>query len=255
MATCLITGGAGFLGSHLCDRLLAEGHRVICVDNLDTGSLENIEHIRDPRFAFVLHDMVEHLEYCPDRSTRSTTSRRRRVPSTTCACRCTRSRSARTARTTRWASPSATAHASCSPRPARSTATRRCTRSRRATGGTSTPSARAACTTRPSGTPRRSRWRTPPAGRQHQDRPDLQHLRAAHAAPRRPRDPDVPPPGDGQQADHGLRRGGPDPVVLLRHRPDRRTDPARSAATTTSPSTSATPVSTRSCSSPRRSSG
>ena len=48
MATCLVTGGAGFLGSHLCDELLARGHRVICVDNLETGSLANIEHIRDP---------------------------------------------------------------------------------------------------------------------------------------------------------------------------------------------------------------
>ena len=49
MPTSLVTGGAGFLGSHLCDRLLGEGHRVICVDNLDTGTLENIEHIRDGR--------------------------------------------------------------------------------------------------------------------------------------------------------------------------------------------------------------
>jgi dTDP-glucose 4,6-dehydratase len=48
MPTCLVTGGAGFLGSHLCDELLARGHRVICVDNLETGSLANIEHIRDP---------------------------------------------------------------------------------------------------------------------------------------------------------------------------------------------------------------
>ena len=62
MATCVVTGGAGFLGSHLCDRLLAEGHRVVCVDNLDTGSLENIEHIHDPRFAFELHDMVDHID-------------------------------------------------------------------------------------------------------------------------------------------------------------------------------------------------
>jgi dTDP-glucose 4,6-dehydratase len=54
MSTCLITGGAGFLGSHLCDELLARGHRVICVDNLETGSLANIEHIRDP-------DRFEHL--------------------------------------------------------------------------------------------------------------------------------------------------------------------------------------------------
>ena len=47
MATCIVTGGAGFLGSHLSDHLLASGHRVICVDNLDTGSLQNIHHIRD----------------------------------------------------------------------------------------------------------------------------------------------------------------------------------------------------------------
>ena len=45
MATCLVTGGAGFLGSHLCDFLLERGHRVICVDNFDTGSLQNIEHL------------------------------------------------------------------------------------------------------------------------------------------------------------------------------------------------------------------
>ncbi|MEZ5079176.1 MAG: UDP-glucuronic acid decarboxylase family protein [Thermoleophilia bacterium] len=62
MPTSLVTGGAGFLGSHLCERLLAEGNRVICVDNLDTGTLENIEHIRDPRFDFVQHDMTEHLD-------------------------------------------------------------------------------------------------------------------------------------------------------------------------------------------------
>ena len=56
MPTSVVTGGAGFLGSHLCDRLLAEGHRVLCVDNLDTGTLENIEHVRDGRFVFVQHE-------------------------------------------------------------------------------------------------------------------------------------------------------------------------------------------------------
>ncbi len=61
MPTSLVTGGAGFLGSHLCDRLLADGHRVICVDNLDTGTLENIEHIRSGDFVFVLHDVTEHI--------------------------------------------------------------------------------------------------------------------------------------------------------------------------------------------------
>ncbi|HEU0250084.1 MAG TPA: NAD-dependent epimerase/dehydratase family protein, partial [Solirubrobacteraceae bacterium] len=50
MSTCLVTGGAGFLGSHLCDELLSRGHRVICVDNLETGSLNNIAHIRDSMF-------------------------------------------------------------------------------------------------------------------------------------------------------------------------------------------------------------
>ncbi len=62
MTTSIVTGGAGFLGSHLCDRLLAEGHHVICVDNLDTGTLENIEHIREDRFTFMQHDMIGHLE-------------------------------------------------------------------------------------------------------------------------------------------------------------------------------------------------
>ena len=62
MPTSLVTGGAGFLGSHLCDRLLADGHRVICVDNLDTGTLEHIEHIRSGDFVFLEHDMTSHLE-------------------------------------------------------------------------------------------------------------------------------------------------------------------------------------------------
>ncbi len=61
MGTCIVTGGAGFLGSHMCDHLLEQGHRVICVDNLDTGSLQNIEHIRDDRFTFLQHDLTEPL--------------------------------------------------------------------------------------------------------------------------------------------------------------------------------------------------
>jgi dTDP-glucose 4,6-dehydratase len=54
-----VTGGAGFLGSHLCDELLARGHRVICVDNLETGSLANIEHIRGSEFTHLNVDIID----------------------------------------------------------------------------------------------------------------------------------------------------------------------------------------------------
>ncbi len=62
MPTAVVTGGAGFLGSHLCEHLLQAGHRVICVDNLESSTLENLEHLRDDAFSFVNHDMVEHLQ-------------------------------------------------------------------------------------------------------------------------------------------------------------------------------------------------
>jgi dTDP-glucose 4,6-dehydratase len=62
MPTSVVTGGAGFLGSHLCEYLLAQRHRVICLDNLETASLENINHIRDDDFAFVNQDVMQHIE-------------------------------------------------------------------------------------------------------------------------------------------------------------------------------------------------
>ena len=62
MPVSVVTGGAGFLGSHLCERLIAEGHEVICIDNLDTGSLQNIEHIRGEGFAFVNRDVTEFID-------------------------------------------------------------------------------------------------------------------------------------------------------------------------------------------------
>ncbi|MFH1078171.1 MAG: UDP-glucuronic acid decarboxylase family protein [Patescibacteria group bacterium] len=58
--TILVTGGAGFIGSHLCDRLLRDGHDVICLDNLFTGSRKNIEHlVGNPRFTFVERDVQQ----------------------------------------------------------------------------------------------------------------------------------------------------------------------------------------------------
>jgi len=66
MSTSVVTGGAGFLGSHLSRRLLERGDRVICLDNLDTGSLANIEAIRDPNFVFRNQDITEHVEIDED---------------------------------------------------------------------------------------------------------------------------------------------------------------------------------------------
>lgn len=61
--TILITGGAGFIGSHLCDRFIRDGHKVICMDNLITGSLDNIRHLLDNKgFRFVEHNVTKHID-------------------------------------------------------------------------------------------------------------------------------------------------------------------------------------------------
>ena len=60
MAKFLVTGGAGFLGSHFCDKLLGMGHEVVCIDNMHTGSPKNIEHLDDEsRFEFIHHNLRE----------------------------------------------------------------------------------------------------------------------------------------------------------------------------------------------------
>lgn len=61
MPRTVVTGGAGFLGSHLCDALLALGHEVIALDNLSTGSTENIDHIRNEKFQFIKMDVTQHI--------------------------------------------------------------------------------------------------------------------------------------------------------------------------------------------------
>ena len=63
MPISVVTGGAGFLGSHLCDKLIAEGHNVICIDNLLTGSEKNIEHLSDNKnFTFIKHDVTKFID-------------------------------------------------------------------------------------------------------------------------------------------------------------------------------------------------
>lgn len=67
MATAVITGGSGFLGSHLCDRLLNEGMNVICIDNLLTGSLDNIQHLfGNSNFNFIHHDVTNFIHVSGD---------------------------------------------------------------------------------------------------------------------------------------------------------------------------------------------
>src|SRR3954449_11646525 len=62
MPTAVVTGGAGFLGSHLSDSLIARGFRVICIDNLDTGSLQNVEHLRGENYTFVNQDVTSYVD-------------------------------------------------------------------------------------------------------------------------------------------------------------------------------------------------
>ena len=65
--TALVTGGAGFIGSHLCERLLSEGYRVVCMDNLRTGTLENIAHLQgEANFEYIHHDVTAYIEYPGD---------------------------------------------------------------------------------------------------------------------------------------------------------------------------------------------
>ena len=67
MKTILITGGAGFIGSNLCNKLLNDGHKIICVDNLLTGNIKNVEHLlNNPNFTFINHDIIEPLEINAD---------------------------------------------------------------------------------------------------------------------------------------------------------------------------------------------
>ena len=131
----LVTGGAGFIGSHLCERLLARGDEVLCVDNFFTSRRQNIAHLREnPLFEFMRHDITWPLYVEVDRIYNLACPASRVRTSST---RCRRRRRACTARSTCSGSPSASRCASCRPPPPRCTATRRSTRRRSRTGGRS----------------------------------------------------------------------------------------------------------------------
>jgi hypothetical protein len=143
----LVTGGAGFLGSHLCDRLLAEGHSVIAMDNLITGSTDNIAHLAgNERFKFIKHDVTQYiyiegsLDAILHFASPASPVDYLELP--------------------RWGSPWPRARACCLPAQAKSTAIRRCILNLKRTGGMSTQSVPAAFMTKPNALPRRSPWHT-----------------------------------------------------------------------------------------------
>ena len=206
MATCLVTGGSGFLGSHLCDALLARGHRVICVDNFDTGSLANIQHLRGPDFVFMHKDVTE--PFFVDEPVDfvyhfASPGEPDRLPAAAAA--------HAQGRLVRHAPRARPGEAAPRPLPDRVDV-----RGLRRPAGA--PAARVLLGPRePDRAARRVRrgqalrrgaddGLPPPAGRGHGDRAHLQHLRPAHAPARRPRDPDLHAPGAAGQADHRVRR-------------------------------------------------
>lgn len=134
MKTILITGGTGFVGSHLCHRLIAEGERVICLDNNYTGSPDNVRDLLDnERFSLVEHDIIDPFD-CPEKLDR--------IYNLACPASPPFYQGDRSIFTTKTCVlgilnmlelAKRNARASCKPPRPRSTATRRCTRSRKAT--------------------------------------------------------------------------------------------------------------------------
>ena len=222
MPTSLVTGGAGFLGSHICDFLLERGHRVVCVDNLETGSLNNIKHIREPGFRFEMLDITDHydidepVDFVYHMASPASPDRLRAAAAAHAQGRGLRHPQHARAREE-------------APRPLPDRLHQRgVRRSARAPAagdllGQREPDRPARRVRRGQALRRGAHDGLPaPAGRGHVHRTDLQHLRPADAPQRRARGADLPAPGARRPARHGLRRRVPDAQLLLRAGPDPR---------------------------------
>ena len=237
----VVTGAAGFLGSHLADRLLAEGHEVVGLDNLVTGHERNIAHLAGNRkFRFVYHDVTEYiyLDGAVDAilhfASPASPIDYLQIPIQTLkvgalgthkALGLARAKKARflLASTSRGLR-----------RPARPPAARELLGERQ-------PGRPARLLRRGEALRRGDDGRLPRLPRhRHADRPDLQHVRPADAPERRADRPVPHRAGAEGRAAHRLRRRLPDPLLLLRLRPDRRHRPAPPLGHHASRSTSAT---------------
>ena len=227
MTTSVVTGGAGFLGSHLCDYLLEHDHRVICVDNLETGSLENIEHLQDADFQFVHQDVVqgiwidEHVDFVFHLASPASPIDYLRLPLQTLKVGSVGTQNAlglakwKRARFLISSTSEVYGDPQVHPQPETLLGARQPDRpARRLRRG------QALRRGADDGVPQ-------PAGREYRDRSYLQYVRPEDAKERRPRDGHVPAPGTRGQAAHRLRRRLADAVALLRRRPDPRPLPAR----------------------------
>ena len=217
----LVTGGAGFLGSHLCERLFARGHDVICLDNFFTSQKSNVAHLLGPpNFELIRHDVTlpiflevdeiynlacpaapGHYQFNPIKTMKTSVLGAIHVLGMAKRCR---------AKVLQASTSEVYGDPEVHPQP---------------------ESYRGAVN--PIGPPgvlrRRQAGRRdplhglpPPEPGQHPHRADLQHLRAAHAPLRRPRDLQFHPPGAAGRGPHDLRRRLADPLVLLPRRPGRR---------------------------------
>ena len=216
----LVTGGAGFLGSHLCERLVAAGHDVICLDNFFTSQKSNVAHlIGRPNFELIRHDVTVpiflevdqiynlacpaapgHYQYNPIKTVKTSVHGRDQRAGHGQTLPGARAAGVHERGLRRPGDPSAAGNVS---RERQSARTAGLLRRGQAGGGNAVHGL------------------LPHEPRRHPDRADLQYLRTAHASLRRPRRVQLYSPGAGGRGHHDLRRRRPDPLVLLLRRPDR----------------------------------